>query len=581
MKGTLLALLVAVALMLAGCGGSSKTASIGPPPPPPPPDPVPITGLPTGHTLTSGTIPAGGTRTVAEAGGIRTTLTCPAGGAACNIMVASDGSVTSTGGEPTVATVRVEPDPPPPVAIEGLPTDHRLASGVIPAGELRVIHDGANGRTTLTCPADGEDCNIMVASDGSATSTGGTPIVQIVPVMPGVEPDTNPGGGTPITGLPTGHMLASGVIPAGETRTIHEASGMRTTITCSAGGPDCNIMVASDGSATSTGGALVVATTTTMPGVEPDTNPGITPPPVNRGLLSRIEAWHDSRELWSHATTYSRDSSNVYPSWIGGASVANDYTSLNRRRPYRIERLLETAILDYGANRFSGSSTLEDGDGNSHSANFWGGWLDNAIFIVEFAETPGIYNLGFLGDKVHGFGSAQGNLEEGPSAPFELNQAYRGRAVDIGGRWANAGLRLSYTTNPSASSGRSPTATLWMDFIDDIPGHAAAGGTDQGRMDFPPILVGSARYSGIYGGSKDVQGDERDIRPGNAEGPYYYGITFTGFEGGHTGGPHIAGYFHRIHMGLPPDANQHSYHESEHGDRSKDTIGAFGVTPDN
>ena len=145
----LMALAFAGVLMLAGCGGGgSKTASMGdrtptptptpepeptptpdpvggtptpepdptPTPAPPGPAPVAIQGLPTGHMLAPGVIPAGESRTLGEADsmGMGTALVCPAGGADCNIMVASDGSATSTGGAPTIATFEVPFAQPPP-----------------------------------------------------------------------------------------------------------------------------------------------------------------------------------------------------------------------------------------------------------------------------------------------------------------------------------------------------------------------------------------------------------------------------------------------------------------------------------
>lgn len=97
-------------MALAGCGGSSKKTAAGDPDPggmipapgTPTPDPPAISGLPTGHTLQTGTVDAGASVTVLVSKGKRTVLTCPAGGEACAITVAADRSATSTGGTPTV-----------------------------------------------------------------------------------------------------------------------------------------------------------------------------------------------------------------------------------------------------------------------------------------------------------------------------------------------------------------------------------------------------------------------------------------------------------------------------------------------
>ena len=69
--------------------------------------PTAITGLPTGHILTTMTIPAGWSML---AGG-HIYLSCPSGGPPCIITVAADGTVTSIGGTPvvhfTIAGLRV------------------------------------------------------------------------------------------------------------------------------------------------------------------------------------------------------------------------------------------------------------------------------------------------------------------------------------------------------------------------------------------------------------------------------------------------------------------------------------------
>ena len=114
MKTMILAVALAVALMLAGCGGGGGSRIASTPTPEPEPTPEPVKGLPDDHTLETGTIPAGEMRTILEADGMRTTVTCPAGGDPCVITVASDGTATFTGGSPAVATAPIpEPTPGP------------------------------------------------------------------------------------------------------------------------------------------------------------------------------------------------------------------------------------------------------------------------------------------------------------------------------------------------------------------------------------------------------------------------------------------------------------------------------------
>ena len=101
------------------------------------------------------------------------------------------------------------------------------------------------------CPAGGEACVVTVGADGAVQSTGGTPTVVTY---------------TAIEGLPAGHSLATGAIPAGESRTVRDADGMRTVVTCPAGGAACMVTVGEDRAAESaaTGGTPTVATYTTL-----------------------------------------------------------------------------------------------------------------------------------------------------------------------------------------------------------------------------------------------------------------------------------------------------------------------------
>ena len=206
MKETILALALAGALMLAGCGGGSKTATMSGGPAvggggggggeTPTPTPMPITGLPDNHTLTSRTIPAGGTMVIGRGSWVY--ISCPAGGADCVITVAADGTATSTGGTPTIMRSE-DPDPTdtPGTPLFGLPDGHTLSSRTIAAGATVTIGTNAS----LSCPSGGEACVITVSDSGSARSTGGTPIVIVTIIITRPTPgDGTPGDGTtPIT----------------------------------------------------------------------------------------------------------------------------------------------------------------------------------------------------------------------------------------------------------------------------------------------------------------------------------------------------------------------------------------------
>ena len=221
---------------LAGCSGNKKTTA--------PLMQTPIAGLPDGNTLMEGTIPAGETRTVLDADGMRTEVTCPADGPDCVISRTEDGTPQYAGGMPTITTY---------TAITGLPDGHTLMAGTMEAGETRTVHeDDADGtRTEVTCPADGEPCVVSLGADG-AESTGGTPTVTTYTTLY----------------LPSGHGLAEDTtIPAGESRAFPNADGTSTELTCPFDGEPCVVSVTEDGTVQSTGGTPTFAIYTTVTGL--------------------------------------------------------------------------------------------------------------------------------------------------------------------------------------------------------------------------------------------------------------------------------------------------------------------------
>ena len=232
--------IAAVAVGLAACGGSSKKEE-----PPPPPAAVDLQGSMDLNVGTT-TIAAGASTTVG-----RTTVSCPAGGAACVLTVMQDAvtggySATSTGGTPTV-TVAALPTPSP-VDLGGS-TDLKVGTTTIAAGASTTV-----GRTTVSCPAGGDACVLMVAMDAvtgayTATATGGMPTVTVA-ALPTQTP-VDLGGSTDLakgtTTIPAGTSVTSG----------------RTTVACPAGGDACVLTVAMDAvtgvyTATSTGGTPTV-----------------------------------------------------------------------------------------------------------------------------------------------------------------------------------------------------------------------------------------------------------------------------------------------------------------------------------
>ena len=227
---SVLATLLMVAA-LAGCGGGGggKTAAL--------PTPVPIEELSQGIMLQPGdtlTIPAGQSRTVGQTDGVRDVASCPEGGEDCVLSVGADGVLQYTGSKPTIAPVSY-------TTIQ-LPDDHELMAGTIPAGEFRQVHQTFDTRTVVTCPADGDDCEVTAVTGNGAESTGGALTVTTYTTLY----------------LPSGHTLNEGTIPAGVSRPIGGYSkGRSYDIVCPFDGEDC-VVTLGEYDFESTGGAPTV-----------------------------------------------------------------------------------------------------------------------------------------------------------------------------------------------------------------------------------------------------------------------------------------------------------------------------------
>lgn len=268
MKRMILALAVAGVLMLvAGCGGGSKGGAgagmpLAPTPPPPRTFGPGTLLLPTGHTLVSRTLLAGGPPlTVDEADGRRTTIRCTAGSVECSFRVAEDGTATLIAGNIEIETSDVPTVTPPTSTLPTLtlPSGHRLEieTGTILPGEHWTIiaetiyqHEHADLRiieeTLLGCPSGGRACVVTVLPDGriayrSVKPTVGYRRLLLYPHYP--SPPF-------VTGTTT--------IPPGESRTTYEIShrnaGSHTIFSCPSGGQACVVTVQPDGLTTLTGG---------------------------------------------------------------------------------------------------------------------------------------------------------------------------------------------------------------------------------------------------------------------------------------------------------------------------------------
>ena len=163
MKTMILGAVLAVALMLTGCGGGgSRGASMagmpsggggGRTPTPQTYGPGSTIPLPTGHQLQTGTIPAGGSRTVVrETDGMERVIRCTAGSANCRITVAADGTVTLIAGtlRIEIVGVRVVTTPPTRVIEPPLVEPPPVSRGELPSWEeLPALVDRMNHRTEL------------------------------------------------------------------------------------------------------------------------------------------------------------------------------------------------------------------------------------------------------------------------------------------------------------------------------------------------------------------------------------------------------------------------------------------------
>ena len=224
---------------------------------PAPPEPMAVdlmgsTDLMAGMT----TIPAGTSMEVGD-----TTLTCD-GTEDCVLTVAEDSvtggfSATSTGGTVTVA-IAAPPTPPTMHAVNLMDSDELEAgTTTIPAGTSVTVGD----RTTITCPAGGEDCVLTVVADAvtggmTATATGGMATVTYDPLH--------------MVELPEYHGFSVGTttLQPGES---HQEKG-RTIVTCPAGGDPCKFTVVRDPltlalTATSIGSMVVVSKEPLAPGL--------------------------------------------------------------------------------------------------------------------------------------------------------------------------------------------------------------------------------------------------------------------------------------------------------------------------
>ena len=207
--------LLIAATTLHGCGGSGGSPSS------PGTDASYVSMmLPANHGVLAGmfTVAPGGS---AEHGNV--VVSCPAGGPACMVTVAADGTASydRTGGVPGVEAA---------YGSWTLPSGHGLMAGTItvaPGGSAE------HGNVVVSCPAGGPVCMVNVAADGTASydRTGGVP-----GVMAAYAPWS----------LPANHGLAEGMFTVASGGSVEHGNVL---VSCPAGGSACVVNVAADGTA--------------------------------------------------------------------------------------------------------------------------------------------------------------------------------------------------------------------------------------------------------------------------------------------------------------------------------------------
>ena len=216
--------MVAVTL-LAGCGGGGGSSSGEGNVRPPTPEPTVL--LPAGHGIPAGmyTVEPG---TTVEYGNVA--VSCPTGGMACVVNVASSDAATATyeetGGTPTVEVV---------TGMVNLPAGHAIpaASYAIEPGTTEEY-----GNVAVSCPSGGMACVVNVASSDAATATyeqtGGTPTIETA---------------SGVVNLPTGHAIPTARYTIEPGATVEYGN---VVISCPSGGMACVLNVAASDAATAT-----------------------------------------------------------------------------------------------------------------------------------------------------------------------------------------------------------------------------------------------------------------------------------------------------------------------------------------
>ena len=215
---------------------------------------------------------------------------------------------------------------------------------------------------------------------------------------------TDPPTPTPTFGpgtipLPQGHTLQTGTIRAGESLPVRETDGMQTVVRCSAGSENCRITVAADGTVTLVAGSLRVEIVG-LPVVTPTTPTTPTTPPDDGGdqfahlvVEAPLIDWRELPTLVGRMNHRTQLRSSDFPglSCDGGvadcqAVVKEMLANARKRTEAEDEIWVEIGVDTEGW--FTAADRLIPLPGTPYTREYWGGWLNNSIFIVEQTARP-------------------------------------------------------------------------------------------------------------------------------------------------------------------------------------------------
>ena len=482
MKRTILALAVAGALMLAGCGGGgSKSVSMTPTPAPTVRlSPLPVPGgpaVPRGPETPAVVVEIpdntvrinpGQTRNM-RVGERSVSIQCPSGGVPCHVGV-NDGSLwyRLDGAVPFARVNLLSPTPPPtppPPEPEptpdsytaiSLPSGHDLESGTMPAGTGWVVHETSDTVTAVTCPAGGEDCVVSVTENG-AESIGGVLTVRTISITT-VE-------------LPRGHTLMTGNIPAGTSLTVHEANGIRTVVTCPAGGEDCFVTLMEYG-AEVIGGVLTVESTSV--GLGTVALRSIPMPTTWEQLPTTVDSM-DYRAAYE---------TTGYP-WPSCSTLAGCQSV--------VKSLLATATEPTGTRRrFQGTRTVRTSGGDTATETYYGGWLDNSVFVASGITSH---------SPIDGRTVWRQMLSMGIADTAPVTGVYRGEAVSTTGTAGTS--KLNYTSN---ATGGKLDLTITMRDLDMVWSNIPVDGGGKFHDESADAAIGPQRLRGAFYQGGEVGG---------------------------------------------------------------------------